>query len=456
VSAAEATAPRVETLLASEACERFAFCGMASVLVLYLNAHLLHPERDATAGYHAFLAAAHLAPVVGGWISERVLGRRRTVLAAAALYVVGLAVIAAWESRAGLLLGISMVVLGVGGARPGLSAYVADRVRAADAPLRRRLGGALLAVVKLAAAASALAVPALFATSGPRAALALPALAMALALFTLRRGTTRHVGPAPSGPDPHGFARVVVHAVSRLGTGHPGQRWLDLARDVHPADAVEGAQAVLRTAGVLAAATLFWALFDQRGSSWVFQARQMGLTVAGRQLSPAQLQALEPLLVLALVPLLRSVVFPLLERRGIALPPLRKMSAGMFATALSFAAAAIVQAAIDGGRAPHALWQLPQHVLLAGGEVLVAITGLELVTARVPRAMRSTVLALWAMSGSLGNLLTAVITKLVRLEGAAYFWLFAALMLAASIGFHVRSRARFAGPAKVPARERHG
>jgi POT family proton-dependent oligopeptide transporter len=426
---------------------------MASVLVLYLNAHLLHPERDATTGYHAFLAAAHLASVVGGWIAERVLGRRRTVLAAASVYVVGLAVIAGWESRAGLLLGISMVVLGVGGVRPGLSAFLADRARAVDASLRRRLARALLVAVNLAAAASALLVPALLATSGPRAALALPALAMALALVVFRWRAPRHLGPAPSGPDPHGFARVIVHAVSRLGTGHPGQRWLDLARDVHPADAVDGAKAVLRTLGVLAAVTLFWALFDQRGSSWVFQARQMDLTVAGRQLSPAQLQALNPLLVLALVPLLRGVVFPLLERRGVAVPPLRKMSAGMFATALSFAAAAIVQAAIDAGGAPHALWQLPQYVLLTGGEVLVAFIGLELATARVPRAMRSTVLALWAMSISLGNLLTAVITKLVRLEGAAYFALFAALMLAAAIAFRAVSREPSEGPAAAPAPE---
>jgi POT family proton-dependent oligopeptide transporter len=35
----------------------------------------------------------------------------------------------------------------------------------------------------------------------------------------------------------------------------------------------------------------------------------------------------------------------------------------------------------------------------------------------------------------LGNLLTAIVTEVVRLEGAAYFWLFAGLMLAAALVF---------------------
>ena len=82
--------------------------------------------------------------------------------------------------------------------------------------------------------------------------------------------------------NPHGFLRVLGRALSRLGTGHPGQHWLDLARDAHPAEAIEGARAVLRLAPAFAAVTLFWALFDQRGSSWVFQARQLDLSLAGR------------------------------------------------------------------------------------------------------------------------------------------------------------------------------
>ena len=93
----------------------------------------------------------------------------------------------------------------------------------------------------------------------------------------------------------------------------------DPARAEFPAEAVEGAKAVFRIMGVFAAVTLFWTLFDQKGSSWVFQARRMDLALLGSQLSPAQLQALNPFLVLALIPLFTWGIFPFLERRGTAL-----------------------------------------------------------------------------------------------------------------------------------------
>ena len=428
------------------ACERFSFHGMASILVLYMNGHLLYGERDAKAGYHAFVMAASLAPILGGWIAGRFLGRHRSIARASFPYVLGLAVLATWGSRAALVLGLALVAVGAGGIAPCVSALVGDELRDAPATLRRRAHRWLHPVVNVGSAASMLLVPALLAAFGPRAAFALPAALMAAALLVFRSG---HVVPQPSGPDPHGFLRVVVHAVSRLGTGQGHPHWLDLARDVHPAEAVDGAKAVFRMTGVFAAVTVFWALFHQKGSSWVFQARQMDLALAGRQLSPAQLQALSPLLLLALLPLLTRAVFPVLERRGTALPPLRKLSAGMFVTAASFAAAALVQGLIDSGRVPHALWQIPQYVLLTAGEVLVSVGALEIGTTRAPSAMRSTITSIWFLTIFLGNLVTVLVTQVVRLEGAAYFWFFAGLMLAAALVFRTIARSGRSEPADV-------
>jgi POT family proton-dependent oligopeptide transporter len=192
--------------------------------------------------------------------------------------------------------------------------------------------------------------------------------------------------------------------------------------------------------GVFAAVTLFWALFDQKSSSWVIQARLMDPHVGFGEIAPEQLQAANPFLVMTLIPLFTWGVFPFLERRGVSLAPLRKMTAGMFVTVLSFAAAAIVQTFIDDGHAPNLLWQLPQYVLLTTGEVLVSVTGLEFSYTQAPRAMRSTIMSIWFLTVFLGNLLTALVTKLVRLDGAAYFWLFAGLMLVAAFAFRLVAR----------------
>src|SRR6266545_2150843 len=92
-----------------------------------------------------------------------------------------------------------------------------------------------------------------------------------------------------------------------------------------------------------------------------------------------------------------------------------------------------------GPRAARA-WQLPQYLLLGAGDVLVSVTGLELSSTHAPPAMRSTVSSIWFLTASGGNLLTALVTRLVRLEGAAWFWFFAAVMLAAALVFRAIAR----------------
>jgi proton-dependent oligopeptide transporter, POT family len=183
---------------------------------------------------------------------------------------------------------------------------------------------------------------------------------------------------------------------------------------------------------VFAGVAVGWTVFEQKGSAWVFQARQMDRAVLGHQLSPAQLQALAPLFAAALL--------PLLARGGVRGTRLRRVTVGMFATALSFAVAAVVQVLIDAGRAPHALWQIPQYLLLGAGEVLVAVTALELGFAQAPRAMRSTVISIWFVTMSAGNLLAVLVTRVLRLEGAAWFWFFAAVMVAVALAFRAIAR----------------
>jgi POT family proton-dependent oligopeptide transporter len=152
-------------------------------------------------------------------------------------------------------------------------------------------------------------------------------------------------------------------------------------------------------------------------------------------LSPAQIQALSPALALLVAPLLAGAVFPALERRGVVVAPLRKVGVGLFATVVSFVAAAVLQLVVDGGRVPHVAWQLPQYVLLAVGEVLVSVTGLALAYAQAPRAMRGTVMSAGFLTVSAGNLLVAVAGKLLRLEGAAWYVAFAVLGLGAAFAY---------------------
>jgi POT family proton-dependent oligopeptide transporter len=432
--------PQIKFIVGNEACERFSYYGMASILVLYMNEHLRFSEQDSKGLYHLFVMAVYLAPLAGGFFADRFAGRYRTILWISFAYVLGHAVLATWETRGGLLAGLALIAVGAGGIKPSVSAFVGDQFPPEARRLRERLYGWFYWTINFGSGFAKLLIPLLLVTLGPKVAFAVPGVLMALALVVFWSGRRHYVVTPPSGPNPHAFTRVVARAVQRLGTGKPGQHWLDGAADRHPEEAIEGAKVVFRLLGVFAGVTLFWALFDQKGSSWVFQAKRMGLATPWGELNPAQLQALNPFLVMLLIPLFTWGVFPLLARLGVELPPLRKMTAGMFITVLSFAAAALVQLRIDAGTPPHALWQIPQYVLLTIGEVLVSVTGLEFSYSQAPKAMRGTIMSFWLLTVFLGNFITAGLTELVKLEGAAYFWLFTGLMLVAAILFREVAR----------------
>lgn len=432
--------PEVRSVIGFQAMERFAFYGMRSIVTSYLAAFLVFPERDAKGWYHAFLMATYLTPLLGGWVADRFWGRYATILRATVFSIGGYLVLALWQSPVGFVTGAALVAAGAGGILPCASAFVGEQLPSGEPVLLERVYGWFYWVINVGATLASLAVPFLLQRYGAQVAFAAPCLSMVIAAVVFRRGRSHYVVSPPSGPKPHGFVRVVARALRKAGTHGSGEHWLDAARDVHPPEAVDGARAVLRVLGVFAAVTVFWALFDQTGSSWVIQAEQMDLQLGGWELAPAQLLALNPLLITILVPLFTVALFPRLEARGRLRTPLAKMRVGMAATVLSFVAAAVLQMVMDAGYAPSVLWQFPQYLLLTVGEVLVSVTGLEFSYTQAPRSMRSAIMSIWFFTVFLGNLLTLSVLALVDLGDAASLWLFAGIMLLATLSFGAVAR----------------
>ena len=95
----------------------------------------------------------------------------------------------------------------------------------------------------------------------------------------------------------------------------------------------ESARAVLRVLVLFALVTPFWSLFDQKASTWVLQADQMSKP---EWFQSSMMQALNPALVMILIPFNNLVLFPLLEKIGVTPTPLRRMTAGIAFSALSW------------------------------------------------------------------------------------------------------------------------
>ena len=193
---------------------------------------------------------------------------------------------------------------------------------------------------------------------------------------------------------------------------------------------------------VFATVSVFWALFDQHGSSWVLQAAQMDLNVLGFQFEAAQISALNPVMVMCLIPIFSKGIYPLLEKLGVGVTPLRRMSTGMVVAATSFVAAALIQVPLDAGRQISVAWQFIPYLLLTVAEIMISITGLEFAYTQAPRQMKSTIMSFWFLTVFAGNMLTAYVSEINKFQGASFFYFFAGLMAAVS-GLFIWTAARY-------------
>jgi POT family proton-dependent oligopeptide transporter len=258
-----------------------------------------------------------------------------------------------------------------------------------------------------------------------------------------------------------GFLAVMLYSIKEWFTGKEGpllevQSRSALAADdalarsafFRPAvrrfgvEVARGPHAVLRIMSVFVMVSIFWALFDQSGSSWIRQAKLMRtVNVLGFDILPAQLQTVNPILVMLLIPVMNSTVFPLLEKSGFRVTTLRRMTAGMLFAGLSFVAVALIQARIDaeGPGTVSILWQIVPYVIITISEVLISITGLEFAYSQAPKSMKSTIMGFWLFTIAIGNVLVSLLAEFGKLPLVQFFWVFAGLMFVAGVGFGIRA-----------------
>jgi proton-dependent oligopeptide transporter, POT family len=418
--------PQVKYIVGNEGCERFSYYGMRGILTAYMSSALYLGLADnvAEARYHFFVAACYLTPLLGAFISDRFLGKYKTIMYLSIVYCIGHLVLAVTEKTEwGLYTGLALVALGAGGIKPCVSAHVGDQFTHKNKHLVKKIFDVFYWMINFGSFFSTLLTPWLLDEVGAWAAFGLPGVLMAIATFVFWLGRKQYVHVPPTGPNPHGFWMVMIDRVIR-----PSKK--------HPPEAVEAANAALRIFGVFAAISAFWALFDQHGSSWVNQAKTMDLVVFGATLKASQLSSLNPAMVMLMIPLFGFVVYPGFEKlTGIKLTPLRKMSAGMFFTASSFVAAALIQAQLDGGNKLNVMWQVIPYFLLTTGEILISITGLEFAYSQAPRSMKSTIMSLFFLTVFVGNVITGVVAQLNTFKGADFFYFFAGLMAVVGVIF---------------------
>ncbi len=452
-------------IIGNEACERFSFYGMRNILTMFLTGWLLVglPKPEAEAGakevFHLFVMGVYFFPLLGGWLSDRLLGKYRTIFWLSLLYCAGQACLAFFvDSKEGFYTGLFLIALGSGGIKPCVSTFVGDQFDQTNRHLAQVVFDAFYWIINFGSFFASLLIPLTLRAYGPRVAFGIPGALMAAATVVLWVGRARYVHVPPTPADEHGFvaicrdaifargagsrvlgyvivalgvagaigAGVYVEALGAVGAiclglvsitagfGVAAALQLERAAPRHGPDDIDGVRSVLRVLVLFALVTPFWSLFDQKASTWVLQAGAMKLPAWSWFTSASQMQAVNPLLVMLLIPFNNLVLYPLLRALGVEPTPLRRMSAGIAFSGLAWIAVGAMQLALDRGHALLIVWQLVPYALLTFGEVLVSATGLEFAYSQAPVKLKGVLMSCWMLSTTIGNLWVIVVNQIVR------------------------------------------
>lgn len=92
---------------------------------------------------------------------------------------------------------------------------------------------------------------------------------------------------------------------------------------------------------------VLWALIDQTGSTWTFQARRMNGDIGFYTILPDQLQLGNAAFYLLFIPICEYIVYPLCQKMNLLRTTLQKITCGGVIAALGFACSACVSLALE-------------------------------------------------------------------------------------------------------------
>ena len=419
------------------------------------------------------------------------------------VYCAGHACLAFFEDNVkGFYFGLFLIALGSGGIKPLVSTFVGDQFDQTNKHKAKLVYDAFYWIINFGSFFASLLMPIFLRDYGPAVAFGIPGILMFIATVVFWSGRRKYVHVPPAPPSPDSFTRVARTALLTRAPaqGRPGlniallgaaaavaslamswswgfviaactalvlllafggigiQMQLERARGVHPDEAVDGVRAVLRILVVFALVTPFWSLFDQKASTWIVQANAMTqptFSLFGSDFTfvPAQMQALNPMLVMILIPFNNLVLYPFLRKLGFEPSPLRRMTFGIGFTALAWVVIGAIQVAMDTGTPTSMAWQILPYAILTLGEVLVSATGLEFAYSQSPPSMKGVIMAFWSLAVTVGSLWVLIVNASVKNEAvlghiassglgvmAFQMFFFAAFAFAAALAFGLYAR----------------
>jgi POT family proton-dependent oligopeptide transporter len=437
-------------LFFAEMWERFSYYGMRALLIFYLTKHWLFSDGEAGVIYGAYTALVYITPVLGGYLADRWLGQRKAVLYGAVLLTFG-HFLMGFEGAGGqdpaslnmFWLALAFIIVGSGFLKANISVIVGQLYPRTDV---RRDGAYTIFYmgINLGAALGSLLCGYLGETYGWSYGFGAAGFGMLLGLIVFVIFKPLLLGRGePDNPqllEEKKFGLKFEWVLYLAGLIAVGLCWWMVQNQAIVGSLLGVAGAilvgyVLYTAVVklpsedrdrifaamflIIGSILFWALFEQAGSSLnLFTDRHVDRSILGWETKASMFQSINAIYIVLLAPLF-AVTWTWLGRRGLEPSTPVKFGLAMMQLGLGFLVLKWGAEAAGMENMTPVIFIFLIYLLHTTGELCLSPVGLSAMNRLAPAHMASLIMGTWFFASATGNFAAGMIASATGSEKAS-------------------------------------
>lgn len=391
-------------LFFTEMWERFSYYGMRAILVLYLvgetvgdNAGLGWSNAEALALYGWYTMLVYVASIPGGWIADRFLGQKKSVLYGGILLVAGHSILAV-EQMWAFYTGLGLIIAGVGMLKPNISTMVGGLYKQGD--IRRDKGFTIFYIgINLGAFLSSLIVGYVGEVHGWHYGFGLAGIGMALGLIQYLAGQ-----------------KHLKHVGNFMGTSENEEEKAAMKR---PLTKIEKDRIVVLFISFVLV-IVFWGAFEQAGGLMnIYAMDNTNRMLLGWEIPASWFQSLNAMFIIFLGTTI-AAYWAKRKLKGKVATSLFKMIIGLIimGTGFFFMSAAATEFNNTGASAMY--WLVLAYLFHTIGELCISPVALSYITKLAPLKYASIMMGVYFAMTGFGNKLAGLLGESASQFGELY------------------------------------
>ncbi len=457
-------------LFFTEMWERFSYYGMRAILVLFMTKMLAFDSKFASGIYGNFTALVYLTPLIGGFISDRYLGNRKSIMAGGITMAIGQFILFFCASlvhtnmslcQTMFVIGLTALVIGNGLFKPNISTMVNQLYSPGD----KRVDAAFSIFymgINLGAFFSPLICGSLAEKVDYKWGFFAAGVGMTCGLIVFQMLKNKYIVTAAGeqiGIKPNkAVQREEVVPVDReedltqspmaAATAKPefsmgrvilwlaiyGVLWFIFMYFVgfNWISTLVFSTSIAAAGFIITDPTLskvdrdriiviyiaaffvifFWSAFEQAGASLtLFADQQTERHMFGWEMPTSWFQSVNPLAIIVFAPVFAAIWTKLGKKNMEPASPV-KQALGLFLLCIGYFVIAVGVRGVDGATKASIFWLLGMYVLHTFGELCLSPIGLSMVARLAPIRLASLLMGVWFLANAMANDFAGMLSKL--------------------------------------------